>query len=304
MKPSVSLAAVLVLAPTFASAQAVNVDFGAGSAPSSSYSAVGAAGVWNVVGVLPPGQRAPLLGPDGGTIGAQIYMIGGTSLLAANDPATAGDDEALLDDMLIGFNNPVDVCVWFEYLQNGGYDVILYALTPNDPDLMSRTRVDFASPDPTEVGGAWSGVHESKVSYARFTVSVTDGTIGLHSGLWGTLVQSGLNGIQLLPHSAMDAAIRSLGRERLGIRAIAPTPFATSTEVSFEVPSAANVTLSIWDVAGRRIVTVLDAPLGPGMHRASWDGRDAAGRWLPSGVYFCRVAAGAETAYGKMTLAR
>src|SRR6185436_20627460 len=71
---TLALAAAAVVPFGTAGAQSVNIDFGApGSPPSAAYAAAGPAGVWNEIGVLPPGQRAPLVGLDGTSFGAQIY---------------------------------------------------------------------------------------------------------------------------------------------------------------------------------------------------------------------------------------
>ena len=79
----------------------------------------------------------------------------------------------------------------------------------------------------------------------------------------------------------------------LAILSLAPNPFNPSTEVSFETLESGLVTMEIYDVSGGRVRTV---PLGyvePGQHHARWDGRDARGHNVSSGVYFVRLL-GAE----------
>ena len=77
---------------------------------------------------------------------------------------------ALMNDMLIGHNDPVDECLWIDHLIDDQYEVLIYAMTPDDPSRMCRVRVDNGSPGPTPVGGAWPGIHEAGVSYERFVV--------------------------------------------------------------------------------------------------------------------------------------
>ncbi|MDZ4755626.1 MAG: hypothetical protein SGJ11_14155 [Phycisphaerae bacterium] len=183
-----------------ASGQSYNIDLGSvDSPPPAAYGAAWLAGQWNVLGVPVVGTFYPLVNLQGENDGVTLNNIGGTQLLLANDRATSGGDEALMDDMLIGFNNPVDVCIWINNLPNGPYEVLIYAMTPNVPGLLSRTRVDFANEGPAFVGGEWPGQHELTVTYSRHTVSVFNGKIGLHSGLFGTGVQWGINGIQVRP---------------------------------------------------------------------------------------------------------
>ncbi len=194
----VSTPIILAIA-TPALAQPINIDFGpADAAPPDAYRAAGGPGYWNPVPLLPAGVNTPILDAAGNP-GYIIRNIGGTAMLLADDPATTGADQALLDDMLIGYNNPVDVCIWIEGLTPGLYEVLIYALTPADPTRHSPVRVDFANEPAVLVGGPWTGSHTEGLSYARHTVASLDGTIGLHSGEWAANTQSGINAIQIRP---------------------------------------------------------------------------------------------------------
>ena len=50
------------------------------------------------------------------------------------------------------------------------------------------------------------------------------------------------------------------------------------------------MSLTVWDVLGRRVRQVWDGPLGAGTHRFAWDGRDEAGKEVAAGVYVYKVA--------------
>ena len=71
-----------------------------------------------------------------------------------------------------------------------------------------------------------------------------------------------------------------------------PNPFNPTTRIAFELPAAARTRLQLFDVRGRLVRDLLDARLGPGRHEVVWDGRDAAGRVLGSGVYYARLSSG------------
>lgn len=71
-----------------------------------------------------------------------------------------------------------------------------------------------------------------------------------------------------------------------------PNPFNPTTRIAFEIPAAARTRLEMFDVRGRLVRELLDARLGPGRHEIVWDGRDAAGRALGSGVYYARLTSG------------
>jgi hypothetical protein len=271
------------VAPTSTSAQSFNIDFGgAPSAPSSSYAAIGLPGVWNSFDDLPTSERFPLVGLNGAMTAARIYNIGGVSILNVDHPGTSGDDEALVDDMFIGFNDPVDVCLFFEGLANGDYLVITYAITPDDPLLLSRVRVDEGSPGPVMIGGDWPESHRQGVTFARHEVTVSDGRIGLHSGLWDGDIQSGVNGLQLVHLSTVGVA----GPAATPLLAhLPPNPSRISEGLLIATNGAALV--SILDARGRLLFRGhslgLDAPV-------RWDGTTAGGRRAAPGVYVLRVA--------------
>lgn len=68
-----------------------------------------------------------------------------------------------------------------------------------------------------------------------------------------------------------------------------PNPFNPTTVIRFELPEAGRVDLSIYDVHGRRLRTLVAGELSGGAHERGWDGRDDLGRELPSGSYFARL---------------
>jgi hypothetical protein len=81
-----------------------------------------------------------------------------------------------------------------------------------------------------------------------------------------------------------------------------PNPFNPSTTISFELPESAVVRLEVFDALGRRVTTLAAGPTGPGRHEVVWNGRDASGRTVGSGVYFARLTADDAIRTGKMVL--
>lgn len=279
-------------------AQSVNIDFGAaGDAPSPAYAAAGLAGVWNEIAVHPPGERADLVGLDGALLAARIYGVGGTDLITVDDPATSGDDDALVDDMLIGFNSPVDVCIWVENLENGNYVVVLYALTPNNPGLQHRVRVDFANPGPTMIGGGWPGAHQEDVTFERFAVTVTDGKIGLHSGLYGGQIESGLNAIQIIQSGTAVPFSPGDARGASRVERVYPNPASGPQTIELSIAAGAREgRLELFDAAGRLVWRAPLDRLEPGTNSLLWSGLDLSGRRVPPATYFVRLAGGAPDA--------
>ncbi len=240
--------------------QSVNIRFGtAPSTPSAAYAAAGLAGVWNAFEVTPGYVHQPLVGLQGTPIAAQFYQYGNSSMLTYNNPLTSGDDKQLMDSMMLSSNSPVDGCFWVEGLLLGPYEVTIYAMTPNDPARLSRTRVDSGSPGPVMVGGAWPGQHQLTVTYSRFSVTTTDGIIAFHDGLYGGVLQSGMNGVQLrflgtcpAPTIYCTAKTNALGC----VPAISSSGSSSATAGSGFVVSGSNVRnnrpgLLLYSVSGR-----------------------------------------------------
>jgi len=71
-----------------------------------------------------------------------------------------------------------------------------------------------------------------------------------------------------------------------------PNPFTQSTTLSFEVPETSGVELAIFDLQGRKVRTLIDQELRPGLHQVIWQGDGAGGEELPPGLYLCRIVAG------------
>ena len=68
-----------------------------------------------------------------------------------------------------------------------------------------------------------------------------------------------------------------------------PNPFASSTQIRFELKQAENVQLTVYDMAGRDILYQHMDFYQEGKHALFWDGVDFNGRYLPDGIYIYRV---------------
>lgn len=81
-----------------------------------------------------------------------------------------------------------------------------------------------------------------------------------------------------------------------------PNPFNATTKISLDLRKPSHVELSIFNIAGQRVRTLLDKDLQSGNHSVEWDGRDSFGHPVASGVYFYRMRAGDFQTSRKMVL--
>jgi hypothetical protein len=89
---------------------------------------------------------------------------------------------------------------------------------------------------------------------------------------------------------------------RVVLHANAPNPFNPGTLIRFDLVESAHAQLTVFDVRGRLIRTLVDAPLGPGRHEVRWNGAGADGALQASGVYYYRLVAGSQTLQRSMQL--
>ncbi len=81
-----------------------------------------------------------------------------------------------------------------------------------------------------------------------------------------------------------------------------PNPFNPTTQIAFNIAQPEHVNVTIFNILGQRIATIVDGQMGPGAHIVMWDGRNQHGELLPSGVYFYRLSTPSFTAVKKMLL--
>ncbi len=89
---------------------------------------------------------------------------------------------------------------------------------------------------------------------------------------------------------------------RLG--SAAPNPTSGSVLVSYFLESAADVSVSIYDIAGRKIKTLEWRFRTAGRHEAPWDGTNLDGQPVSSGIYFYRLQTGSTTFSKKLVVVK
>ncbi|HDQ99080.1 MAG TPA: T9SS type A sorting domain-containing protein [candidate division WOR-3 bacterium] len=83
-----------------------------------------------------------------------------------------------------------------------------------------------------------------------------------------------------------------------------PNPFGNRTSISYAVPRAGNVSLTVYDVAGRPVRTLVNGRQNAGRYSVNWDGRSEAGDEVAAGIYFYTLTAGQASTTSKLTVVR
>jgi len=94
----------------------------------------------------------------------------------------------------------------------------------------------------------------------------------------------------------------SVPATRVTLEQNVPNPFNPSTSIRFVLPARMRATLSVYDVAGRKVRVLRSGILAAGVHDVPWNGRDGAGHGVGSGVYYYRLQAGTHAITRKMLL--
>ena len=83
-----------------------------------------------------------------------------------------------------------------------------------------------------------------------------------------------------------------------------PNPFNPVTKLDYNLPLRSKVNISIYNVLGQEIKTLVNGVKEYGYHSVTWDGRNDLGKDMSSGVYFARITSKGFTKTRKMLLVK
>ncbi len=93
-------------------------------------------------------------------------------------------------------------------------------------------------------------------------------------------------------------------RPTFGLNRIYPNPFSSQCTIKITSFSSEKVLLAIFDSSGRKVQTLVNQTLKPGVHSITWDGKDVHGRRVASGIYIVNLLQGEFAASKKVTLVK
>ncbi len=83
-----------------------------------------------------------------------------------------------------------------------------------------------------------------------------------------------------------------------------PNPFSSLTNIEYLLPTTREVNLSVYDIQGRLVQTLVSGKMSAGRHSVTWDRTDRQGYDVSSGVYFYRLSVGNHTETRQMVIFR
>ena len=83
-----------------------------------------------------------------------------------------------------------------------------------------------------------------------------------------------------------------------------PNPFNPTTTIEYALPKASHVTLTIYNMLGQKVKTLVNGMMQPGKHQVVWNATNEAGAKVSSGIYFYRLEGDFGVKVRKMILVK
>lgn len=180
--------------------------------------------------------------------------------------------------------------------------VVANATDPDGGDVLTYSFIVYSDELRTSEVASVSGVAQGSGT----TVWTVDTSLADGDYWWTAYADDGSTRGDLMETASFAVESSGIhdGMHRLALEAAHPNPFRTETELSFTLPSAQRVDLSVYSVDGRLVRNLLAGEAGPGASAVTWNGRDESGLRVGSGLYFVRLTADSGTLHGKLMLLR
>ncbi len=193
--------------------------------------------------------------------------------------------------------------------QDGPNDTLISAIPDTGGMVMAEFSTDGAFKS-VENAGDWDYITEN------FTIDQTDHII--QTGRFSSDIHfgSGEHSVELINRGGYDVFVAKFGDVYTGIRRDGfapqqfqlkqnyPNPFNGSTTFIFSLNRPDQVALNIYDICGKKIITLVDRPFLPGTYKFSWNGLNSDGTEAASGVYFGELTTSYGSRVVKMLLVR
>jgi hypothetical protein len=150
----------------------------------------------------------------------------------------------------------------------------------------------------TEMDNAFEKLTDVSISIEGLTFSFRDKTARA-----GSAYLYRVDAVDALgQHSLFESEVIRVPAGYLSLEQNYPNPFNPSTVIRFSLPNDGPMSLVIYDARGVLVRLLASGQKPQGFYSIEWDGRDAKGSRVGSGLYFCRIVAGKEHLSRKIVL--
>ncbi|MBN1540503.1 T9SS type A sorting domain-containing protein, partial [candidate division KSB1 bacterium] len=158
------------------------------------------------------------------------------------------------------------------------------SIAPAYSGIKIKSAVDRYLDEEISLDG-WTGAGFDRV-LLRLVYRLADGLPAANNGFYIDDVRI------LLSATSVETAPVSAMPERYVLAQNYPNPFNLETVLDFDLPQNGHTRLQIHNIRGQLVSTLIDDQRAAGSYRLVWDGRDALGRVLPTGVYLYTLQSG------------
>ncbi|MDY0325623.1 MAG: FlgD immunoglobulin-like domain containing protein [Candidatus Cloacimonadaceae bacterium] len=238
---------------------------------------------------------------QGGPEGSQLLLQkidGDGNLLYGNDGYLIAQDlQISYDAKLLKFANGNLACVWSSYgiIPYGYRDLYLRYISPqgtplgDGPELLCNAWLEQTRVRTAVIGNS------AMVAWNDGRSGILDSEDYINS-VYATRIEAGPTSISDLVLPAHTAAI---------LRQNYPNPFNPETSLAFQLPRSGSTSLGVYNMKGQLVRTLYaNQLLAAGDHTVVWDGCDAGGRGVGSGIYLYRLIFADQVVTRKMLLAK
>ena len=230
------------------------------------------------------------------TLGAQDIMPG-TAEIYALDPV---EDDAISGYMFDFMGDSLQLVYDPAYL--GGTNWIDNMVATDDATVFLT--------DPNNDGGA-VGVRKEGAGFKAAYISVDPYCLNYATMADSTVQYSNTDHIMNILSPLLDwfeaenlgvDQINAVTPEEFKLSQNYPNPFNPTTNIEFSVPKISDVSITVYNMLGQKVVDLTSTKYQPGSYRVIWDGRDAFGVNVSTGVYIYQMTAGNVVKTNKMIL--
>jgi hypothetical protein len=204
-----------------------------------------------------------------------------------------------VEDYLITLSGPVSIGLSSFYASPGDGQVTLYWTTESEVNNLGfyLLRSEAGYEGYVRVNEELISGHGT--SEAHHEYSYVDR--GLVNGVTYTykLVDVDLEGVRTT-HGPISVTAASQVPTKYSLSQNYPNPFNALTTVTYSIPEDSRVSVKVFNVLGAEVRTLVDQHQKANTYQATWDGKDAEGKSVASGVYFCTMEAGEFSQTTKM----